>query len=39
MGKERCTQDFGGEEDMRVGVHFEDPGVGKRIILQWIFKK
>jgi hypothetical protein len=38
-GKERCKQDFGAKGDMKVEGHFEDPGVGKRIILQWIFKK
>jgi hypothetical protein len=25
--------------DLREGDHFEDPGVDRRIILNWIFKK
>jgi hypothetical protein len=34
-GKERCIQDFGGERRRPLG----DPGVDRRIILKWIFKK
>jgi hypothetical protein len=38
-GEERCTQDFGGEGDLREGGQFEDPGVDRMIILQWILNK
>jgi hypothetical protein len=35
---ESCIQGFGGG-NLRERVHLEDPGVGGRIILRWIFRK
>jgi hypothetical protein len=33
-----CIRGFGGGY-LKKGYHFEDPGVGGKIILNWIFKK
>ena len=37
-GEERRIQGFGGET-MRETDHLEDPGLERRIILRWIFRK
>jgi hypothetical protein len=37
-GKESCIQDFGWG-DLREGDHLGDLGVGRGIILKWIFKE
>jgi len=36
-GEEWCIRGFGGGNP-REGDHLEDPGVGGRIILRWIFR-
>jgi hypothetical protein len=38
MGEGRCLQGFGGETKGG-GDHLEDPYLGGRIIIKWIFNK
>jgi hypothetical protein len=38
MGEQKCIQGFGGGK-MREKENLEEPGVNRRIMLRWIFRK